>query len=305
MRRLVFLLALLACLTASAATATARGTDANRNRLPDRWERSHALSVKTDLSRRDSDRDGLTNRSEYRKRTNPRRRDTDRDGLLDGRDPQPRVPARRGSRAATPTTSVAPAGTPPLSDAAAAARVRRSPFEPRPENATATRTVPTAAQLRTFLAESNDWGRCNPLKARVTGSFTGTTDEIIQWAAQKWGVGEDLVRAAAVTESFWRASTVGDGGRSFGLMQIKSTASPGTFPMSRDSVAFNVDYYAATLRYYVDGCATWLGSGYAGGDVWGAIGAWYSGDWHDADSEEYIAKVRAGVGQRRWEQTGF
>jgi autotransporter family porin len=36
---------------------------------------------------------------------------------------------------------------------------------------------------------------------RVTGNFTGTTDEIIQWAAHKWGIDEDVVRSVATAES--------------------------------------------------------------------------------------------------------
>jgi soluble lytic murein transglycosylase-like protein len=32
-------------------------------------------------------------------------------------------------------------------------------------------------------------------------SFRGTTDEIIRWAAWKWGIDEDLLRAVAARES--------------------------------------------------------------------------------------------------------
>ncbi|MBE0695759.1 MAG: hypothetical protein IH586_02440, partial [Anaerolineaceae bacterium] len=39
--------------------------------------------------------------------------------------------------------------------------------------------------------------------SRITGNFTGTTDEILQWAACKWGIDEDIVRAQAATESWW------------------------------------------------------------------------------------------------------
>ena len=42
-----------------------------------------------------------------------------------------------------------------------------------------------------------------PRFGRVTGNFTGTTDEIIQWAACKWGIDEDIVRAQAAKESYW------------------------------------------------------------------------------------------------------
>jgi hypothetical protein len=37
----------------------------------------------------------------------------------------------------------------------------------------------------------------------VDGHFTGTTDEIFQWGACKWGLPDDLLRAIAVRESNW------------------------------------------------------------------------------------------------------
>jgi len=45
---------------------------------------------------------------------------------------------------------------------------------------------------------------------RIDGNFTGTTDEIIRWGACKWGFDEDIVRAVAVNESYWRQSQLGD-----------------------------------------------------------------------------------------------
>lgn len=44
----------------------------------------------------------------------------------------------------------------------------------------------------------------------VTGNYSGTTDEIIQWAACKWGMNEDVLRAQAVTESSWLQNHYGD-----------------------------------------------------------------------------------------------
>jgi hypothetical protein len=41
------------------------------------------------------------------------------------------------------------------------------------------------------------------LLKRVDGRFTGTTDEIFQWAACKWGLPDNLARAEAVRESTW------------------------------------------------------------------------------------------------------
>jgi hypothetical protein len=73
-----------------------------------------------------------------------------------------------------------PHATRPLSDARAAGLVRRSRFEPRPGNHAATHRRPTAAELRAFRAQSE-----MPYARYVTGRFTGTTDEVIQWAARK------------------------------------------------------------------------------------------------------------------------
>ena len=50
----------------------------------------------------------------------------------------------------------------------------------------------------------------NRWSARVTGNFTGTTDQIIQWAACKWGIDEDIVRAQAAKESGWHQNAAGD-----------------------------------------------------------------------------------------------
>jgi hypothetical protein len=59
-------------------------TDRNHDRIPDRWERAHHLSLRVNQARRDQDHDGLYNRTEYLDHTNPRRKDSDRDGILDG-----------------------------------------------------------------------------------------------------------------------------------------------------------------------------------------------------------------------------
>src|SRR3954465_9994856 len=69
-----------------AGTAQASSRDRNHDRLPDRWERAHHLSLHVDQSRRDQDHDGLRNRAEYRDHTDPHRRDSDRDGVPDGRE---------------------------------------------------------------------------------------------------------------------------------------------------------------------------------------------------------------------------
>ena len=76
--------ALALALVAPAAAQAA--TDRNHDRIPDRWERAHHLSLRVDQSRRDQDHDGLRNRGEYLDHTDPHRRDSDRDGVPDGRE---------------------------------------------------------------------------------------------------------------------------------------------------------------------------------------------------------------------------
>jgi hypothetical protein len=87
-------LLLLALLVAPSALAqrsghqakarVAKKSDRNRDRIPDRWERRHGLSLKVNQARRDQDRDGLRNRAEFLAGTDPRDDDSDNDGVEDG-----------------------------------------------------------------------------------------------------------------------------------------------------------------------------------------------------------------------------
>lgn len=60
--------------------------DRNHDRIPDRWEARHHLSLKVDQARRDQDRDHLRNRAEFLAGDNPRDRDSDDDGVMDGQE---------------------------------------------------------------------------------------------------------------------------------------------------------------------------------------------------------------------------
>lgn len=71
----------VAALLALAGPAAAK--DRNGDKIPDRWEKRHRLSLKVDQSRRDQDRDGLRNRAEFKAGTDPRDRDSDDDGVKD------------------------------------------------------------------------------------------------------------------------------------------------------------------------------------------------------------------------------
>ena len=50
------------------------------------------------------------------------------------------------------------------------------------------------------------------LAPRIDGDFTGTTSEILRWAACKWGINQNVVFAQAAVESWWQQSTLGDWG---------------------------------------------------------------------------------------------
>jgi hypothetical protein len=81
-KRLTLVLAVIGSLL-FAASASASGRDANRDRIPDRWEKQHGLSLKVKQTRRDQDKDGLKNRAEWRAQTDPLDADSDDDGIDD------------------------------------------------------------------------------------------------------------------------------------------------------------------------------------------------------------------------------
>ena len=227
-----------------------------------------------------------------------------------------------------PTTTTAPAavrfGTLPVgaalpSEATCAALVRRT-TEIKPANARFNATKGASQQPQTGLF------------ARVSGNFTGTTDEIIQWAACKWGIDEDIVRAQAAKESWWDQNAGGDwttdssrcatnhgigmDGRpgqcpeSVGLMQVRYPYWGSAFPSASTSSAYNLDIALAARRNCFEGNDGWLngverGSQYAAGDLWGCVGTWFSGRWYAGGAQEYISSVQAYLGQRIWETPGF
>lgn len=74
----------LGALALLAMPGLAAAKDRNRDRIPDRWEKKHRLSLKVNQARKDQDRDGLRNRAEFLAGDNPRKADTNGDGVMDG-----------------------------------------------------------------------------------------------------------------------------------------------------------------------------------------------------------------------------
>jgi hypothetical protein len=170
------------------------------------------------------------------------------------------------------------------------------------------------------------------LARRIDGQFTGTTAEILRWAACKWGVDEDLVRAQAAIESWWRQTTLGDFGadptacppghglgvdgtagqcpQSYGIMQDRYPYMKDAFPGAMRSTAMNADVAYAIWRTCFEGYETWLntverGRRYAAGDAWGCVGRWFSGRWYTAAGEQYVTRVRGYLDQRIWATPDF
>lgn len=81
---LIWLALALGALALLAMPSLAAAKDRNHDRIPDRWEKRHKLSLKTNQARLDQDRDHLRNRAEFLAGDNPRDDDSDDDGVMDG-----------------------------------------------------------------------------------------------------------------------------------------------------------------------------------------------------------------------------
>ncbi|HEU5090488.1 MAG TPA: hypothetical protein VFT99_23700, partial [Roseiflexaceae bacterium] len=222
-----------------------------------------------------------------------------------------------------------PPGAALPSDAACAAAVK-----PRPENKRMN-AIANATRGNQVLSSSFIGGdpRANTqIAARVTGNFTGTTDEILQWAACKWGIDEDLVRAHAAIESWWRQPTQGDwtsdptycppghglgvDGKpgecpeSYGILQNRYQFEQSAWPGIEASTAFNADTTYAIWRACYEGYEWWLndveqGKVYTAGDAYGCMGRWFAGRWYTQDAVNYIGRVQSTLNERVWEQAEF
>jgi hypothetical protein len=95
--KLIILGALAMLLLALPGTAAAKSRDRNHDRISDRWEKKHHLSLKVNQARRDQDHDGLKNRGEFRAQTDPRDDDSDDDGVEDGDEHAGRVTSFDGT----------------------------------------------------------------------------------------------------------------------------------------------------------------------------------------------------------------
>jgi autotransporter family porin len=215
----------------------------------------------------------------------------------------------------------------PLPDDGTCARLVQPTPETVPDNAPFNATPGRRRLPGDFFDPDSHDPRANAdVASRVSGAYTGTTGEILQWLACKWGIDEQIVRAQAVMESSWRQTMKGDwstnaadcapahgpgvDGRpgqcpeSWGILQVRYQFFSGAFPDAVASTPFNGDTAYAVWRACFEGYETWLrdtaprGRPYRPGDAWGCVGRWYSGEWHTAPASRYISCVRGIVAGR-------
>jgi hypothetical protein len=165
------------------------------------------------------------------------------------------------------------------------------------------------------------------LAPRIDGNFTGTTKDILRWAACKWGINQNVVFAQAAVESWWQQGTLGDwandptqcppghklgaDGRSglcpqsYGILQNRWPFEKSSWPGIGRSTAMNADTGYAIWRSCYDGFEPWLNTvehhgTYRKGDMWGCVGRWFAGRWHTAPAQQYIGKVKTYEREKIW-----
>jgi autotransporter family porin len=228
------------------------------------------------------------------------------------------APTRVAPAATRGVYSLLPLGAQLPSEEQCAAEVRATPSpETRPLNAPYNNTP---------------WQAHPTFFPRATGNFTGTTDDIIRWAACKWGYDENLLRAQVAREAWGKMDGLGDwtsdpilclpghgigvDGRPgqcpqvVGLMQVKAYYFADGIEGSIRSTAYNLDIGLATWRFCFDGNDSWLnnfdrGREYTAGDMWGCVGRWFSGRWYTTEAIWYMDELQSYMDQRIWESRDY
>jgi len=224
-----------------------------------------------------------------------------------------------------------PPGAKLPSGAECARLVKASPSpEVRADNARFNHTVGQHVPATFFPA--GDLPQVSKLAPRISGNFTGSTADILRWAACKWGIDQNIVFAEAAVESWWQQGFVGDWTKdvttcppghglgvdgvpgecpqSYGILQNKFTFERDAWPGLGDSTAMNVDAMYSIWRSCYDGYEVWLnneprGREYSGGDLWGCIGRWFAGSWYTPDANRYISKVQEYLSEQVWLKPDF
>jgi hypothetical protein len=145
--------------------------------------------------------------------------------------------------------------------------------------------------LYQLAAKDGFWNTAAPwggVSRRIDGACpiaNPTTAEILQWAANKWGINPLLLYAEATQDGNWDNTSIGDDGCSSGVCQIadRDTSShpEHAFPgfagagamLARENTCFNADFFAAHMYAAFHG----LTGECPAGDIGTAIQTWAVG----------------------------
>lgn len=251
---------------------------------------------------------------------------------------RPGRPARASASPSAPITAThlnfgtLPPGAHLPSGAQCAREVRAYPSqEAVPANQAFNQTA--GQSIGPGLFPQGDSPQATLLAPLISGNFTGTTEQILEWAACKWGINQNIVFAQAAAESSWQQSHLSDWGtdsarcppghglgadgvpgqcpQSYGILQTKYFLWKAAWPGIAASTAMNVDVAYAIWRSCFNGDEIWLRNSasrtqpYRPGDLWGCVGRWFAGSWYTPAANHYINRVRGLLQQRVWEQPGF
>lgn len=143
-----------------------------------------------------------------------------------------------------------------------------------------------------------------------------TTTEAASFAACRWGIREDLIRAVMVQETDWHETLIGDtcssyttdtGHGSFSIIQVKNlncsdSGDWGGWPRTANSIPFALDTYGAAFRACLEQ-AFWYSIPTADDNARrerGCVGAWFSGSYNPDSA--YTTSVYQHLANRDWEQ---
>jgi len=242
----------------------------------------------------------------------------------------PKTPKASPAQPAVYFNTLAPGAKLP-SSAECARLVNESPSpELRPTNARFNHT--RGQHVPPSFFPQGDRSEVANLAPLINGDFTGTTEDILRWAACKWGIDQDVVFAQAAVESWWQQNYLGDWttdatrcppgrgigadgvagecAQSYGILQNNFAFEESAWPGIAESTAMNADVTYAIWRSCFNGDEIWLnnepsGRPYSAGDLWGCVGRWFAGAWYTPAAQRYISKVQAYLSERIWLQPAF
>jgi hypothetical protein len=99
-----------------------------------------------------------------------------------------------------------------------------------------------------------------------------------------------------------------------GITQVRwipdGSVHPGTEPMRWESTSFNVDFQAATVRFFYDNPqesrSAWGDSSYQPCEKWNSIGGWYNPyPWNNSAQAGYVASQQQRLAERVWRSQSF